>query len=181
MKKIFRYDYNHKMYFITLSVSFLFLLLTIFTWRYLVCLIIFSICTILSFLNSIFVIRNQGIKIDVKKGEVVIVDQLLMRKLKIKEIQFVELRQLQRDKKGNFYGFFHEFFYPYTYMSHCDFVYNQGKVFDIYFHMKNGLIIKSYFGWLYREKEQMVKKIEKRLADFVKEIDEICRENRKAD
>ena len=71
-----------------------------------------------------------------------------------------------------------EFFYPYTYMSHCDYVYNHGKVYNICFHMSDGTIIKSYFGWLYREKKKTVNKVEKKLLDFIERINNLCKENR---
>ena len=48
-------------------------------------------------------------------------------------------------------------------MSHCDYVCNQGKVYNICFHMSDGTIVKSYFGWLYREKGKIVNKVEKNL------------------
>lgn len=69
------------------------------------------------------------------------------------------------------------FFYPNTYISHCNYVYNQGKVFNICFHMRDGTIIESYFGWLYREKEQKVNKVEKKLLDFIESLNALCKKN----
>lgn len=51
-----------------------------------------------------------------------------MRKLSINNISYVSVIQIPKKVKGNIYGFFNEFFYPNTYMSHCRYVYNQGKV-----------------------------------------------------
>lgn len=62
-------------------------------------------------------------------------------------------------------------------MSHCDYVYNQGKVYNICFHMNDGTIVESYFGWLYREKKKTVDKVEKDLLDFIEKINTLCREN----
>ncbi len=64
-------------------------------------------------------------------------------------------------------------------MANCDFVYNQGKVYNIYFYMNDGTICESYFGWLYREKEKKVKKVEGLLIDFIEKINTFCKECRK--
>lgn len=44
--------------------------------------------------------------------------------------------------------------------------------------MNDGTIVKSYFGWLYREKEKTVRKVEKKLQNFIEEINILCRNNR---
>ena len=103
----------------------------------------------------------------------------MVRKLAIKDIKYVALKQVQKKTKNNIYGFLNEFFYPHTYMTHCDYVYNQGKVYNICFYMKDGTIVKSYFGWLYRAKDETVKKIEAKLLHFIKNINILCGENAK--
>ena len=89
------------------------------------------------------------------------------------------LKQIPKKTKSKIYGFINEFFYPYTYMSHCDYVYNQGKVYNICFHLSDGTTVESYFGWLYREKEKTVNKVEKKLLKFIEKINMLCKENRK--
>lgn len=175
MKTVFKYDYNNKIFIITLIVSLIFLFFTTILIRHLIPFVIFLVLTSISFFNSFFVIKKQGITIDKKNNKIIIVDQMFYRKLNIDEIKFVTIEEIKKEKKGNLYGFFCEFFYPSTYISHCNFVYNQGKVFYICFHMSNGHIEKSYFGWLYKEKGSLVKKIETNLIKFVKEINLTCK------
>lgn len=178
MIKKFKYDYNNKLFFINLSLSLVFLLLSIIAFEKIIGFILFLIITILLLFNSFFIIRAQGIKITNKKT-IIIVDQLLVRKLCIDNVRYVSLKQIPKKTKSKLYGFFNEFFYPNTYMSHCDYVYNQGKVYNICFHLSDGTTVESYFGWLYREKEKKVNKVEKKLLEFIEKINMLCKENRK--
>ena len=174
----FKYDYNNKLFFINLSLSLVFLILSIIAFEKLIGFILFLIMAILLLFNSFFIIRAQGIKIKNKKN-IIIVDQLLVRKLCVDNVSYVSLKQIPKKTKSKIYGFFNEFFYPYTYMSHCDYVYNQGKVYNICFHLSDGTTVESYFGWLYREKEKTVNKVEKKLLKFIEKINMLCKENRK--
>lgn len=177
MLKKFKYDYNNKLFFINLTLSIIFLILTIVSFEKIVAFILCLIISILLLFNSFFVIRTQGIKIT-KSKNIVIIDQLLIRKLCISDIRYVSLKQLPKKTKSKVYGFFNEFFYPNTYMSHCDYVYNKGRVYNICFHMTDGTVVESYFGWLYREKEKKVEKVEKKLIEFIDKINLLCKENR---
>ena len=178
MIKKFKYDYNNKLFFISLSLSLVFLFLSIIAFEKKIGFILFLIITILLLFNSFFIIRAQGIKITSKKT-IIIVDQLLVRKLCVDNVRYVSLKQIPKKTKSKLYGFFNEFFYPNTYMSHCDYVYNQGKVYNICFHLSDGTTVESYFGWLYREKEKKVNKVEKKLLEFIEKINMLCKENRK--
>jgi hypothetical protein len=177
MSNKFKYDYNNKMFFINLTLSIIFLILSIVSFEKVVAFILCLIMTILELFNSFFLIMTQGIRIT--KGKIVIVDQLLIRKICLDDIRYVSLKQIQKESRNKVYGFFNEFFLPDTYMSHCDYVYNQGRVYNICFHMTDGTIKKSYFGWLYREKREKVEKVEKQLIEFIEKINVLCIENRK--
>lgn len=173
----FKYDYNNKLFLINFTLAIIFLILSIVSFENVVAFILCLIITVLLLLNSFFVIRTQGIKITNKRN-IVIVDQLLIRKLRICNIRYASLKQLPKESKNKVYGFFNEFFYPNTYMSHCDYVYNQGKVYNICFHMTDGTVVESYFGWLYREKGKKVEQVEKKLIEFIDKINVLCKENR---
>lgn len=177
MKKIFRYDYNNRLFIIKLLVSFVFLILTIITYKYPFVFAMFLIMTFISFFNSIF-IKRIGIRINTRKNKIIISDQFLVKKLNIKDINYVTLKQIPKKTKNKWFGFFAEFFYPETYIANCEYVYNQGKVFNIYFHMNDGSVKESYFGWLYRGKEKKVKKVESSLIAFIERINTLCKENR---
>lgn len=173
----FKYDYNNKLFFINLTLSIVFLILSIVSFEREVAFILCLIITILLLFNSFFLIRSQGIKIT-NRQNIVIVDEFLIRKLHLCDIKFASLKQVPKENKNKLYGFFHEFFHPSTYLSHCDYVYNQGKVYKIRFHMTDGTIVESYFGWLYREKGKKVEKVEKKLIEFIEKINCLCKESR---
>lgn len=179
MKNKFKYDYNNKLFFINLFLSIIFLIFSFVFSNKMLAFIFLLLMTLFLFFNSFFIIRAQGIKINNKTKKIIIVDQLLIRKISIKDIGYVSLNQIPKQTKSKIYGFLNEFFYPNTYMSHCDYVYNQGKVYNVCFHMKDGTILESYFGWLYREKEKTVKKVETKLLNLIEKINILCRENQK--
>ena len=43
--------------------------------------------------------------------------------------------------------------------------------------MTDGTIVKSYFGWLYREKGKKVEQVEKKLHEFIESINNLCKEH----
>lgn len=173
----FKYDYNNKVFLINLVLSLVFLILSIAAFEKIVGFIILLIMSVILLFNSFFVIRLQGIMLKNDKN-IIIVDQLFVRKLCIDNVRYVSLKQIPKNTKSNTYGFFNEFFYPNTYTSHCDYVYNQGRVYNICFHLNDGTVVQSYFGWLYREKEKTVNNVEKELTEFIVKINILCKENR---
>ena len=78
MKRIFRYDYNNRLFIIKLLVSFVFLILTIITYKYPFVFAMFLIMTFISFFNSIF-IKRIGIRINTRKNKIIISDQFLVK------------------------------------------------------------------------------------------------------
>lgn len=175
-KNKFKYDYNNKIFIINIILSFLFFLLSIIVFENLIGFILLLSMAILSVSNSFFLIWPQGIRI--AKNSIVIVDDIRIKKINMDDIKYLTFKQIPKEKKNNFYGFFLEFFIPYTYMTHCDYVYNQGKVFNIYIYLKNGTIITSYYGWLYKEKKiEKVMEIERKLNIFIKKVNSLCRKN----
>ena len=176
IKKIFRYDYNYQKFITSLVISLVFMALGIVSYFFsdkIVGLVILLLMSVVASFNAVFIIGMQGIRVS-KKNQIIIVDKLLIRKLDVQNIKYVRIEQLPKENKSILYGFFHEFFWPHTYIYHCDYVYNQGKVFDINFYMKDGTIETTYFGWLYKSKAKQVQKVEKRLNEFVKSINALC-------
>ena len=168
----FRYDYNYKLLIISNIPSVLFLVLTIATYRINNIAFYLGIFTLIfSILNTYLYINNQGIR--VLKNKIIIVDELYFRTINLSEIKYVKLKELKKEKNTNIYGFSHEFYHSSTYMTYCDYVYNNGKVFEITFYLKDGTAEESYFGWMYREKnKETVSKIHSKLIDFVDSINE---------
>ena len=176
MKIKFGYDYNHQKFVINLMLAIVFFSAGIVCFFYsdkIAGSIILVIMGIVALFNAFFIVKMQGIRVN-KKQQVVIFDQRLIRRLNIQNIKYVSVSQIPKENKSVIYGIFHEFFWPNTYIYHCDYVYNQGKVFDINFYMKDGTIETTYFGWLYKSKAKQVQKVEKRLNEFVKSINALC-------
>lgn len=107
MKNKFKYDYNNKLFLINLVISLIFFILSVLTFKKLIGFILSLIIAIILLFNSFFM-RMQGVKI--KKNSITIVDQLLIRKLCIKDINYVSLKQIPKKTKSKLYGFFNEFF-----------------------------------------------------------------------
>lgn len=177
MKRFFRYDYNYKVFVIENIVSLLLLAIFIATYHYdwdKLGVWLIGVGFLINIIVTFALIKNQGIRI--KNNNVTIVDyfsSLFGRRFKLTQVNYVELKELKKEKRSNLYGFFHEFYHPDTYMFHCDYVYNHGRVFEIVFYLKDGSRRETYFGWLYREKnEKTVARVCKSLESFISEINE---------
>ena len=179
MKKRFKYDYNNRMFCIMLitTICCVIIAFLLFPVHILFATLFFALTTY-CFYITFFVIAKQGVCIDYDKRQVIIVDDLLRRKIDLGKICYVTFREIPKQKKNNVFGFLIDFFHPSTYMSGCDYVYNNGKVYNIVFHHYDGTITETYFGWLYREKNKnTVSIIEKQLSSFVNEINNLTKNN----
>lgn len=176
MNKKFRYDYTHKFIFINIFVIPIFLAIFFALYSKDYALHVVWGIGVGDYLFKTFVFTfNQGIT--VKKSYIKVVDNLSVFKIKWDTLDHAEFKELKKKKKDNLYGFFHEFFYPGTYMSYCDYVYNNGKVFTIIFRKKDGGYIETYFGWMYKEKKlARVNKVTKNLEELINEINQIIKE-----
>lgn len=174
MIKHFRYDYNYKLLIITNILSLIFLLLTILSFeKNVVVFWLFSIIFLINIINTFVFINNQGIILNRKS--IIIVDFLWFTKIKLIDLKYIEIKEVNKEKKSNLYGIIHEFYHPDTYMWKCEYVYNNGRVFNLIFHLKDGSSRKSYFGWMYKERSiKKVDKIVKKLETFIKDVNNNC-------
>lgn len=179
MKTKFRYDYNCKMLIFNILVSLLFFVLFVASYyKGLIAFFIFGLVFLICLLNTIVLIYNQGIT--VRKKNILIIDYFWITKIDLADLNWVELKEIKKDKKNNLYGLFNEFYHPSTYIYNSDYVYNNGRVFKIIFHLKNNTTKESYFGWMYKEKNILrVNKIVEKLEKFVCNINLIAQKNRK--
>lgn len=170
MKRKFRYDYNCKMLIINIVVSLLFLV--IFAASYnkgVVAFCVFGFVFLICLFNTIILIYNQGITISEKN--IFIVDYFWFTKINLDDLKRVELKEIKKEKRSNLYGFIHEFYYATTYMYNSDYIYNNGRVFKIIFHLNDGTTRESYFGWLYKERNELkVNKVISKLENFVNDL-----------
>lgn len=179
MKLKFRYDYNYKMLIFNILVSLLFFVLFVTSYyKNLIVFFIFGLVFLICLLNTIMLIYNQGIT--VRKKNILIIDYFWFTKIDLVDLKRVELKEIKKSKKNNWYGLLNEFYHPSTYMYNSDYVYNNGRVFKIIFYLKNNITYESYFGWMYKEKNILrVNKIVNKLEKFVCDINLIVQENRK--
>ena len=171
----FRYDYNCKLLVISNLPSLVFLTIAIYSylnssdafyW--------FALLVIIATINSFAFIRNIGIRI--RKGKVIIIDELFYRCFSLSEVKYVKVNEINKEKQSNLYGFLNEFYHYSTYMTNCEYTYNNGKVFEVVFYLKNGTTERTFFGWMYREKnEATVNKIQAKLIDFADNINKLCK------
>lgn len=183
MKRFFRYDYNRRMFVVMNLISIGFLALSFLALRHESSVWwLTGVAALLGFGAADIYVYHQGIRI--KNNKVIIMDYLpgwFGRKFELSMVKYVELEELKKEKRSNLYGFFHEFYHANTYMFRCDYVYNHGRVFNIVFHLKDGSRMETYFGWLYREKnEKTVARVCKSLETFINEINEYVKEERKS-
>ena len=161
MKKRFKYDYNNKVTILTIIASLLFVVLAIIAYKDILGFIIFILMAVIP----------QGLHFNTKINQLVIVDEYLYRRFDINNIQYLSYQEVKKKVRKSIYGFFTEYYHPATYMSECDYVYNNGKVFIIKIYLKKGGIYQTYFGWMYKEKsKKRVMKKEEELKAFIDEI-----------
>lgn len=152
-KSFFRYDYNLKITLINLILCVIFLIIGLCLLDKTIAFIILVCIGLVFGLNSIF-IYNHGIHINYKRKKIYLFDDLLLRKLDFQNIRYLSYEIINKKTNSNFKGFCTEFFHPDTYMTHSDYVYNEGIVLELCFHLIDGTTLKSYYGWMYREKKK---------------------------
>jgi hypothetical protein len=179
MKTKFKYDYNWKMFIVCLSYSLLFL--SIFIWsinKNIVGCIVVGGCTIALLFTTFIFILNQGITVG--KKNILIIDYFWFTKINLSNLKRVELKEIKKDKKSNWYGLLNEFYHPSTYMYNSDYVYNNGRVFKIIFYLEDNSTRESYFGWMYKERSiTKVNKVVNKLESFIRKIKLSIQENKK--
>ena len=173
MKIRFRYDYNCKMLIINIFISLLFLVVAVISYcKSLIAFCFFGILFLICLLNTFVLIYNQGIIVDKKK--ILIVDYFYFTKLNLSDLKRVELKEIKKEKKSNWYGLLNEFYHSSTYMYNSDYVYNNGRVFKIIFYLKDNSVRESYFGWMYKEKSiEKVNKVLNKLETFINKINSL--------
>ncbi len=180
MRKKFKYDYRHKVTIFSFIVTLLFLVLSIVSYKKTFACILCIISTVLSLVNTIFFINPQGLHINKRFNQLVIVDNYFYRRFDLNSIQYLSYKQLKKEVRSGLYGFFMEYYHPSTYMTQCEYVYNNGKVFVIEIILKKGVTYQSYFGWMYKEKNKnKVLKKEEELKAFIDSINFYLRQKNK--
>lgn len=179
MKTKFRYDYNYKMLIIYSFISTIFLILFVNSYeKSLIVFCILGIAFLICLFYSFIIINNQGIILG--KKYILIIDYFWFTKINLIDLKRVELIEIKKEKKSNWYGLLNEFYHRSTYMYNSNYVYNNGRVFKIIFYLKDNSKRESYFGWMYKERNIVrVNKIINKLDNFICKINLIVQETSK--
>lgn len=107
---------------------------------------------------------NEGIHLNYKKQKIIIVKGVMIKSINMKDVKYFSLEEISKTKKGNFTQKFVDTYDQVNIPS--KYVYNNGKVFNIVFYMKNIGNIKVYYGWLYRTRS--IERINNQIEKFKK-------------
>jgi hypothetical protein len=174
--RTFRYDDSHKYFMILLVISVTFIVLSIYLNED---VMIFSIFLILSFVGIIgaLLIFITGIHFNYNKQKIVIIDTFFVRKIYIKDVQYITIDEIKKPRKKRKWPFFDGASYRAFWTVSSKYVYRNGKTFNIIFHMKNKTSVKSYYGWLYKTKSKnRVEKQQLLFNQFIQEFKEYKKE-----
>ena len=141
------------------------------------CILILSICAIKVievFVATLFVLFitvlatiftfNEGIHFNFKKEKIIIIKGMMIKSINMKDVKYFSLEEINKTKKGNLTQKFVDTYDQVNMPS--KYVYNNGKVFNIVFYMKNIGNIKVYYGWLYRTRS--IERINNQIEKFKK-------------
>ena len=163
MKDFFKFDDKRivSIMFLFLNICLLFLsIYAIEVFEVFFALIILLVGTIICMLFTF----NEGIHLNYKKQKIIIVKGVMIKFINMKDVKYFSLEEISKTKKGNFTQKFVDTYDQVNIPS--KYVYNNGKVFNIVFYMKNIGNIKVYYGWLYRTRS--IERINNQIEKFKK-------------
>ncbi len=170
------WGYSIVIYFIIIMLLFLLLLAFIsFAAKTLIPLLLFALPMVLFGIIGIYLTNVLGVNINYKKSMVHYIGYGQMRKkIKISEIDHVELQELEKNRSNIFIWFIQDMTYftdHHEYGVGCKNVYRNGKIYDIVVYLKDGEIIKYPFTALYQSSSK--KRVLKAEAKINKILDEL--------
>lgn len=163
MKDFFKFDDKRivSIMFLFLNIFLLFLsIYAIEVFEVLFVLIISLIGTIICMLFTFY----EGIHFNYKKEKIIIVKGMMIKSINMKDVKYFSLEEIKKAKKGNLTQKLVDTYDQVNIPS--KYVYNNGKVFNIVFYMKNIGNIKVYYGWLYRTRS--IERINNQIEEFKK-------------
>ena len=166
MKDFFKFDDKRIVSILWLFISFGIFILSILTIKVIEVFVATLFCLFITILAAIFTF-NEGIHFNYKKGKITIVQGMMIKSINMEDVRYFSLEEIKKPKKGNLIQIFVDTFDRVDLPS--KYVYNNGRVFNIVFYMKNIGNIKVYYGWLYRTRS--IERINSQLEKF-KEIKE---------
>lgn len=163
MKDFFKFDDKRIISILWLFISFCILILSILTIKVIEVFVATLFLLFITVLATIFTF-NAGIHFNYKKGKIIIVNLMTIKSIDMKEVKYFNLQEIHKSKKDNITQIFVDTYDRVDLPS--KYVYNNGKVFNIVFYMKNIGNIKVYYGWLYRTKS--IERVNNQIEEFKK-------------
>ncbi len=141
------------------------------TERYIV--VLFLIAFVLALLLGIY-ISFIGIHCNLKKRTIELIGSSFVRKIELNKISYVTLKLVEKERKKSVLPLFKE---KVWYLD-TEYVYNNGEVFVIEFHLKNQETIKMNYTWLFGVKNKnRVEKQKNKLEALVSQMNNALKEN----
>ena len=175
MKRRFRFDYNYKMFgpFILLFIiSIIFFLYCINNLNIIgiYISILFAVFCIINFIYGL----GYGLKINYKMEYIKLRTAIYKEKIYFNEVQHINYYEKKTDKGRKLKNIFRYIFRNHNFI-YAKYSFNNGKVFVICIHFRNGWVKEIEYPWMYKEKSQrkltMVEnKLKKILNEFNKYI-----------
>lgn len=163
MNDFFKFDDKRIVSAILLALSVLMLILSVLAIGVIEVFIATITVLVITIIATMFTL-NEGIHFNYKKEKIVIVADLMVKTINMKDVKYFSLEEISKTKQSNIKQLFVDTFDQVNMPS--KYVYNNGKVFNIVFHMKKIGAIKIYYGWLYRT--HSIERINKQLEIFQK-------------
>ncbi len=161
MNDFFKFDDKRIVSILWLFISLSVMVILIFTIGIIELFIVTLIVLIICIVAMIFAF-NEGIHFNYKKGKITIIKGMMIKNISMKDIKYFNLEEISKVKKGNIMQKFVDTFDQVNLPS--EYVYNNGRVFNIVFYMKKEGNIKIYYGWLY--KTSSIERINSQLEKF---------------
>lgn len=122
---------------------------------------------------------SYGIILNSKKKYIKLRTDTYKEKIYFKEVAYVDYIEVIRPKGHKFINFL-DYFLRKNNIAVADHVFNNGTVFAFLICYKNGAIRTVEYTWMYKEKrKKTVEKVEKKLKEFVNEINLALKNNEK--
>lgn len=157
MKDFFKFDDKRKLFIIHFILGIFMLIASIFVIDYVIIFVLFLFVGLFYIICSIFIL-NTGIHFNYKKKKIIIIDFIFIKIINMKDVKYISIEEIHRKRKNVGVPKFADSIDKAIYYS--KYVYRNGKVFNIIFHLQNQDIL-VYYGWLYKAKS--IKRVEKQL------------------
>lgn len=178
MKKIFRFDYNYKMF---IPFILLFIISTIFFLYSINNLNILGV--LISILFAVFCIINffyglgYGLEINYKKKFIKLRTAIYKEKIYFNEVKCFYYHEKNVDKGIKWKNIFRYLFRNHNF-TYAKYLFNEGKVFVICIHFRNGWIKEIEYPWMYKEKSKnKVSIVENKLRILLNEFNQNINNN----